>query len=121
MSTAKSIHDRAAEMTEPTHDHGHTDDIEAALDSVEPERLLPGEAADTPYPDDAQHWIKVYSELVAFKVDILSITEERMHGMDPDSGAEVAATDFKVLRAEEQRLKRRLAFWRARAVALEQP
>jgi hypothetical protein len=108
-------------MTEPTHDHPHTDDIEAALDSVEPDRLLPGEAADTPYPDDAHHWIKVYSELVAFKVDILSITEERMHGMDPDSGAEVAATDFKVLRAEEQRLKRRLAFWRARAAALEQP
>jgi hypothetical protein len=108
-------------MTEPSDAHEHTDDIEAALETVEPERLLPGEDADTPYLDDAQHWLKVYAELVAFKVDILSVTEERIRGMDPDSGAEVAATDFKVLRAEEQRLKRRLAFWRARAATLEQP
>ncbi len=110
-------------MTNSTeaHEHEHPDDVEAALESVEPDRLLPGEAADTPYLDDALHWVKVYSELVSFKVDILSVTEERMRGMDPDSGAEVAATDFKVLRAEEQRLKRRLAFWRARAAALEQP
>lgn len=108
-------------MTEPTDVHEEADDVEAALESVESDRLLPGEAADTPYLDDAHHWVKVYSELVAFKVEILSITEERIHGMDPDSGAEVAATDFKVLRAEEQRLKRRLAFWRARSAALEQP
>jgi hypothetical protein len=107
-------------VTEPHRGDEKTDDTEAALDSVEPDRLLPGEAPDTRYPDDARHWITVYSESLAFKIEILRITEERIRSMDPDSGAEIAATDFKVLRAEEQRLQRRLTFWRAREATLEQ-
>jgi hypothetical protein len=58
--------------------------------------------------------------LLAFKRDVLSITEERVRSMDPDGAAEVVATDLKVLHAEEQRFERRLRFWRERASALEQ-
>jgi hypothetical protein len=107
-------------MAEPTDAGEQADATEAALETTEPDRLLPGEAADTPFLDDARHWIKVYSELLTFKLDILSITQERIDDMDPDSSAEVAATDFKLLRAEEQRFERRLAFWRTRVAELEQ-
>ena len=33
----------------------------AALDAVEPERLLDGEDEQTTYVDDAVHWTKVYA------------------------------------------------------------
>jgi len=92
---------------------------EAAQEAVQPDRLLPGEDEGTRYAEDAHHWVKVYTELLEFKVEILSLTEERVPSMDPDSGAEVTATDLKVLRAEAERLERRLAFWRDQIRALE--
>lgn len=30
------------------------------------EQLLPGEPADSSYPDDVQHWVAVYEELTGF-------------------------------------------------------
>ena len=92
----------------------------AAHETVQPDRLLPGEDADTPYLEDARHWTKVYTELLGFKAEIVSLTEERVPSMDPDSGNEVKETDLKVLRAEAGRLGRRLAYWRAQAAGLEQ-
>src|ERR1700682_342414 len=93
---------------------------EAAQEAVQPDRLLPGEDEGTPYVEDAHHWVKVYTELLEFKAEIVSLTEERVPSMDPDSGAEVKATDLKVLRAEAARLGRRVAYWRAQAAGLEQ-
>ena len=52
----------------------------AALDAVEPERLLEGEDEHTAYVDDAVHWTKVYAELLDFKQSLLDLAERRAAG-----------------------------------------
>jgi hypothetical protein len=91
----------------------------AALDAVEPERLLEGEDEDTAYLDDAMHWAKVYVELLDFKQSLLAVAEERMTVMHDDAGSEVEETDLKVLKAEAARFARRLDFWQERIAALQ--
>ncbi len=91
----------------------------AALDAVEPERLLEGEDEHSAYVDDAIHWTKVYGELLDFKRSLLTIAEQRVTSMDDDAGSEVKETDLKVLKAEAARFERRLEFWRERIHAVE--
>lgn len=91
----------------------------AALDAVEPERLLDGEDEGTAYLDDAMHWAKVYVELLDFKRSLLSVAEERMAVMHDDAGSEVEETDLMVLKAEAARFERRLDFWQERIAALQ--
>jgi len=96
---------------------GVPDDAEAAdaaLDAVEPERLLNGEREDTQYLDDAEHWAKVYAELLDFKRALLAVAHDRVASMNEAAGAEVEATDLKILKAEADRFERRLRFWRDR-------
>ena len=94
---------------------------EAAQDTVEPDRLLPGEDERTPHMDDAQHWMKVYGELLDFKRRLLIVTDERLVSMGDAARAEVEGTDLKVLKAEADRLERRFDFWTARASAMREP
>jgi hypothetical protein len=98
---------------------GHQEAREAALDSVEPVRLLEGEDESTTYLDDALHWTKVYGELLEFKHSLLTVAERRMPKMDEDAETEVKETDLKVLKAEAARFERRLVFWLERARLLE--
>jgi hypothetical protein len=93
----------------------------AALDAVEPDRLLEGEDEDTAYLDDAVHWTNVYTELLDFKRSLLSLAEQRVTTMHDVAGLEVEETDIKVLKAEAARFKRRLDFWQARITALRAP
>ena len=86
----------------------------AALDAVEPERLLDGEDEQTTYADDAVHWTKVYRELLEFKHTLLNVAEQSVVYMGDDAGSEVKDTDLKVLKAEAARFERRLAFWQLR-------
>jgi hypothetical protein len=90
----------------------------AALDAVEPERLLPGEEEDSVHLDDAVHWMKVYSELLDFKRSLLRVAEERLTSMLNAARTEIEETDLKILQAEAERLERRQEFWRARSAAL---
>ena len=92
---------------------------QAALEEVEPDRLLAGEEQDTRHAEDAVHWIKVYTELLEFKRSVLATTEESVETMDPDASREVTETDLKALLAEALRFERRLTFWRARATELQ--
>ncbi len=96
-----------------------SEDEKAALEQVEPDRLLAGEDEATRHLDDAVHWVKVYSELLEFKRAVLATTEEHVASMDPDAGIEVQKTDLKALHAEALRFERRLIFWKTRTVALE--
>jgi hypothetical protein len=110
-------------MTSPESEtaHGHsakTGDEAAALEQVEPDRLLEGEDEDSQHLDDAVHWVKVYRELLEFKRSVLATTEEHVGIMDPDAGAEVQKTDLKALHAEALRFERRLVYWRGRVGAL---
>ena len=102
----------------------------AALDSVDTTRLLPGESATSDallpgedpsagYSDDVEHWINVYSELLAFKRFMLDGATARAAEMVTDNARiEVENTDLRVARAEAERFTRRLSFWRGRKEAL---
>lgn len=95
--------------------------MDAALDAVEPERLLGGEREDTPYLDDAEHWVSVYAELLDFKRALLTVAHERVEAMRDAAAAEVEGTDLKILRAEAERFARRLDFWQERVQLLTPP
>jgi hypothetical protein len=94
-------------------------DEKAAIEQVEPDRLLAGEDEGTPHLDDAVHWVKVYVELLEFKRSVLATTEDHVGTMDPDAGVEVQKTDLKALHAEALRFERRLVYWRQRVTALQ--
>lgn len=77
------------------------------------ERLLAGEDPNSPYPEDAAHWAGVYSELVAFKEDLLRRVAEDRKVLSEAAMAELER-DENLLRLELERLKVRLGFWHAR-------
>jgi hypothetical protein len=91
---------------------------DAALDAVEPERLLPGEDEGSVHLDDAEHWTNVYFELLDFKRSLLKLAEDRIASMHQPARTEVEDTDLKILQAEALRLARRFEFWRARKTTL---
>ena len=98
----------------------------AAADSVDKERLLPGESeqadpllpGENPavsYREDVEMWINVYSELLEFKRFMLDGATARAGQMSSElARTEVETTDLRVARAEAERFTRRLAFWRGR-------
>jgi hypothetical protein len=98
---------------------GHQEAQDAALDAVEPERLLEGEDEHTEYLDDAVHWTEVYAELLDFKRSLLDLAEQRVAALDDAAESEVRETDLKVLAAEAARFRRRIAFWQRRVEELE--
>jgi hypothetical protein len=96
-----------------------TEKEQAALDQVQPDRLLAGEDEGTRHIDDAVHWVKVYTELLEFKRSVLATTEKHVVTMDPDASAEVQQTDLVALSAEALRFERRLVFWRTKIKSLQ--
>jgi hypothetical protein len=64
---------------------------EAADKAVDQERLLEGENPETPYLEDAAHWVTVYSELLAVKRDLVGVSEDRLPDM-PKAASSGAAT-----------------------------
>ncbi len=107
------------EMTADPKKKSQTEKEQAALDQVQPDRLLAGEDEDTRHIDDAVHWVKVYTELLEFKRSVLATTEKHVVTMDPDASAEVQQTDLIALNAEALRFERRLVFWRTRIAQLQ--
>ena len=95
-------------------------DEKAALEQVEPDRLLDGEDESSQHLDDAEHWVKVYMELLEFKRSVLATTEEHVGTMDADASSEVQKTDLKALHAEALRFERRLVYWRGRISAIQE-
>lgn len=98
---------------------GEQDAEKAAEDAVDQERLMEGEHPHTRYPDDIRHWRQVYSELLAFKHELLDRTRARVEQMTESARLEVEQTDLPVLLAEEARLRRRLEFWTRRNEELD--
>jgi hypothetical protein len=86
----------------------------AASDAVDVERLLPGEEPSG-HPEDIEHWIAVYSELLDFKRFMLDGASARVNQMaTTEARTEIESTDLRLARAEAERFTRRLAFWRSR-------
>jgi hypothetical protein len=89
------------------------------LDSADPDRLLPNEDSRSMQPEDVRHWVLVYRQLVAFKEQMLEETDQAMTNIQPDARTEVGRTDAVVLKAEWERLRRRLDFWEQRLRKLQ--
>lgn len=75
---------------------------------------LPGEDTTSPYVDDAQHWVNVYTELLEFKERMLVTLFDSLQHMPQEAVDEVRTTDAVVLDAEATRFKRRLRLWQER-------
>src|ERR1700730_1125040 len=87
----------------------------AAMRSVDPERLLPGEERDlrSTNPRDAAHWTAVYAEILDFKRGLGREGADR-RGRVPDAARAELDNALVILVAEESRLDGRHRFWTAR-------
>ncbi len=86
----------------------------------DPGRLLPGENPDSTHPDDAEHWIAVYGELLAYKDRLLAVTQATLSQMPEEPARrEVAETDRALITVERERFARRLGFWSRRLAELK--
>lgn len=79
-----------------------------------PNRLLPGEVPDTIFLEDADHWVRVYQDLVNWVVRStvtgplpVELTQDGQNQPDPE-----------LLRAHLDRLCGRLRFWEVRVKEL---
>jgi hypothetical protein len=90
-----------------------------ASQAVDPAHLLDGEDPDTLQPHDADHWIRVYSELLAFKTSLLERARQLAEGTGDSAHREIASTDLTVMDAQARKLRHRLEFWRRRGRELE--
>jgi hypothetical protein len=119
VSESEAEADPDADVRGTTPVPGHQEARDAALDAVEPDRLLEGEDERTEYVDDAVHWTDVYAELLDFKQSLLDLAERQVAALDDAAESEVRDTDLKVLAAEAARFRRRLAFWQRRVEVLD--
>jgi hypothetical protein len=97
------------------------DPEEAAADAVDKDRLLEGEDPSSQYRDDAEHWTRVYAELLEYKRQIMGVTRQAIDEMDKRAAQEIEGTDLQVIATEAQRFARRLEFWRQRLDELNPP
>ena len=92
---------------------------ELASQQVDPERLMDGEDPETEILEDAQHWLGVYRELHAFKLDLLTKLRGRVQAMTKEDAQSEAQADERLLELELQRFENREKFWRQRISELE--
>ena len=79
---------------------------------------LPGEDLGTPYLEDAQMWVGVYTELLEFKETLLRDTGNALDTISAPGREEVGKTDAVILAAEAQRFRQRLSLWERRCEEL---
>jgi len=91
----------------------------AALDSVDPERLLPGEPDKSDLPEEALRWLTVYRDLLGAKKVMVRSAERRLAEASPEARREFRTMDFTILAAERRRVQRRLDYWRRRLRTLK--
>jgi hypothetical protein len=94
---------------------------EAARRAIDGDLRLDGEDPHTTYLEDAVHWVSVYSELLAFKDDLLQSTHAHVARMTEGDAKTDAMTDVVLLETQSGRYRRRLAEWTARARTLAHP
>jgi hypothetical protein len=76
-------------------------------------RLFPGEVSETVFLEDAQHWVRVYRDLVSFTSAAMDgLTRSLISGPSQDGHDH---PDLLLLRGHLDRLRWRLQIWEARA------
>ncbi len=94
------------------------DDVREAVEKLgDNDRLLDGEDPKSTNPEDAEHWVQVYGELLGFKDNLVGEAEASAEELTPGAQPE-AQTDLTVLNAERKHLERRYWFWRRRLADL---
>lgn len=89
--------------------------------AIDGDALLEGEDPESPHLEDAEHWVNVYRELIAFKQSLLDSTNHDTKQLEhPEARQEAASVDGTILRAELERFRRRVAFWEERRSELTQ-
>jgi hypothetical protein len=86
----------------------------ASAQGADPDRLLEGEDPETLQVHDAEHWIRVYQDLLAFKRQLLATANEMVTDMDDAARDEVGKTDIIAMDAEAGKFQRRLQYWQQR-------
>ena len=74
-------------------------------------RLMAGERPESPFREDALHWVRVYRDLVAFNCEVMDAILERLPSFPSADGSD---PDVKLLEAHLDRLRWRLRFWEGR-------
>jgi len=82
--------------------------------AVDPAELLDGEDPETLQLHDAQHWVRVYEELLTFKTALLKRAERMADDVSDSARTEIARSDLPIMDAQARKLERRLTFWRGR-------
>jgi predicted LPLAT superfamily acyltransferase len=81
-------------------------------------RLLAGEDPETIQPQDAQHWIDVYAEMIAFKRHMLDQVTAALEGVSAEARMDLKE-DVALLEAQLARYERRSEFWAKQLERLE--
>jgi hypothetical protein len=108
-----------AEMPPDLHDSetppSRRDAERAAERAADDGSLLPGEEPASVHPADIEHWIVAYSELIAYKEALLSVSGKSIATMSsPEARRESGSVDVVILEFQVLKYRRRLAFWAAR-------
>ena len=81
------------------------------------DRLLAGEDPSTIRPRDAEHWVRVYAEMIGFKNRLLTRVNEGLESVSLEARNELQE-DVDLIEAQLERYERRLRFWKDGASAL---
>lgn len=81
--------------------------------------LLEREDLATVHAEDARGLIRIYSELIEFKEELLRRALEVMNRLSPEARDEVTSRDVPGLRAQLAQYRERLEFWFGRLWELE--
>lgn len=99
-----------------------TRDESAAAAARDPDRLLPNENPSTRSLEDATHWLAVYAELLRFKEGLMASADRDLLDRSAQVGRDLSpATDLAALKAQNERLRRRLEYWRQLQTELAGP
>ena len=86
---------------------------ELARRAIDRDRLLRGEDPNTTQLEDAEHWVRVYGELLEFKERTIGLIEAEQ-GRMLDVSREDTDIDLEVLAVQRDRLQERLRSWQRR-------
>lgn len=82
------------------------------------DRALPHEDLNSPYIEDAVHWLAVYEEMITFKDEMLRLLRVKGRYVDAAFANELRTVDIPFLEGERVRLERRRAAWKERHAQL---
>jgi hypothetical protein len=83
--------------------------------------LQAGEDVETPYLEDAEHWVAVYRELVEFKLELLAQIDQHVEDAEHVHTEQEMGRDRRATELELERIQLHLAYWRQRREELRGP